>query len=429
MGTAITLEVGGMTLDYSKNHRGNDHGPLFQDSDRQRFHSYEVVRRAGADDEDNEQSKPVGFRRTLGDTVPRLKLLGYSIESAAEEYAAVCEAVLEDREFFEQEGLQTTLDIMSFIEFRAFVTTHALADLSDEFVSLDPVKMRGRFTDDSQNQRLPHSSMDETVGYSELSHFGNLIGVLHPYHLLVLLAENASNNHLFVDWQYGPLVESGWAKEEVFVADAKRGETFLVATEGSSDAYVLRHAFKLLASGIEDFFRFIDVSERHPFPGTGNLLKFAEGLVKIDVQNQIIFLFDNDAEGAETHQRVVALNLPGNMRSLVLPETDEFKSFPTRGPDGVALSDINRKAASIECYLDLVRPKLPAPQIVWTNYRKETDTYQGALEQKEAYTKAFLHQTSATVEDRSYDFSKIALVLTSLTHECSGIAQSQRTIG
>ena len=38
-------------------------------------------------------------------------------------------------------------------------------------------------------------------------------------------------------------------------------------------------------------------------------MKFAEGLAKIDVQNQVIFVFDNDAEGLDAHQRLFTLTL------------------------------------------------------------------------------------------------------------------------
>ena len=74
---------------------------------------------------------------------------------------------------------------------------------------------------------------------------------------------------------------------------ARRTQTFLVATEGGCDAHILKHAFASLRSEVADFFRLIDVSRRHPFQRTGNLLKFAEGLAKIDVQNQLVFVFDN----------------------------------------------------------------------------------------------------------------------------------------
>jgi hypothetical protein len=224
-----------------------------------------------------------------------------------------------------------------------------------------------------------------------------------------------------VVWQYGPLVEAGWANESDFTPGARRTQTFLIATEGSSDAYVLKHAFALLRPEIEDFFRFIDVSESHPFPGSGNLLKFAEGLAKIDVHNQVIFLFDNDAEGLDTYQRLLSLTLPPNMRAMMLPELEQFRSFPALGPEGVKCADINRRAAAIECYLDLEIGSHPPAKVVWTSYKKELGTYQGALEHKEAYTKAFLKQTSETMASESYDVEKLRAVLDAIVSECSSM--------
>ncbi|TGT57216.1 hypothetical protein EN802_34550, partial [bacterium M00.F.Ca.ET.159.01.1.1] len=92
--------------------------------------------------------------------------------------------------------------------------------------------------------------------------------------------------------------------------------------------------------------------ERHPFSGTGSLVKFAEGLAKIDVQNQVLVVLDNDAEGMDALEAIKRFRLPSNMRALCLPELDEFRDFPARGPDGVTNSDINGRAAAIECYLD-----------------------------------------------------------------------------
>lgn len=251
-----------------------------------------------------------------------------------------------------------------------------------------------------------------------------MINVLHPYSVLRLLAEQEANLDAKVLWQYGPLVENGWAKASEFVSGARRSQTFLVATEGSSDAYILKHALTLLRPEIEDFFRFIDVSERHPFPGAGNLLKFAEGLAKIDVQNQIIFLFDNDAEGFDTYQRLLKLKLPlpPNMRSMLLPELEQFRSFPAQGPEGVNNADINRGAAGIECYLDLTTGQYPPAKVIWTNYKKELDTYQGALEFKESYIEEFMRQTPSAISAGDYDASKLRAALDALVNECSAMA-------
>lgn len=156
--------------------------------------------------------------------------------------------------------------------------------------------------------------------------------------MLRVLAGNPANLESHVTWQYGPLVENGWATVDEFVPLARRRETFLIATEGTSDAHILAHAFKLLRPGIADFFRFIDVTERHPFPGTGNLLKFAEGLVKIDVQNQTVFVFDNDAEGAEAFGKLSNYSLPANMRAMVLPALEMFRAFPADTSSGQPMS-------------------------------------------------------------------------------------------
>ena len=240
--------------------------------------------------------------------------------------------------------------------------------------------------------------------------------------MLRLLAENAVNRATDVVWQYGPLVEAGWASATEFFGDARRTETFLVATEGSSDAHILRHALALLRPGILDFFRFIDVSERHPFSGTGNLVKFAEGLAKIDVHNQTVFVFDNDAEGVEAFRRLGSLRLPPNMRAIVLPDREAFREFPARGPQGDHLADINGRGAAIECYLDHRLHDYPPPRVVWTIYKPDMDDYHGALEHKESYLKAFLALRQDAIADSGYDTSGINSVLDALIAECVSIA-------
>src|SRR5262249_15234297 len=156
-----------------------------------------------------------------------------------------------------------------------------------------------------------------------------------------------------------------------------------------------------------------------PFSGTGNLVKFAEGLAKIDVQNQVVFMFDNDAEGLDALQRLSTLPLPANMRGIMLPELEDFRAFPAQGPEGLRNSDINRRAAAIECYLDLGVGGHPPAKVLWTNYKKGLGVYQGALEHKGSYIKEFLKQTSDTLANGSYDVRKIEAVLDVLIAECT----------
>lgn len=429
MGTEILLTFEGLTLTYSKNFRGMDHGMLFQEKDRKRIRSDQVDYDYYEQHKDEDATPmEMSFVKPLKGVLSRLELLGFTLRHAKDEYEARCEACYEERIDMAGEDEKPQIDFLSFEEFVALVTSHAVQSLDDTYISLDDREkedeaIRGRFAGQKYWERLPHSwEDDERQSYSERSYFGDLIAVLHPYSLLRVLAANEANLNGNVLWNYGPLVHNGYASDSEFTADARRTQTFLVATEGSSDAYVLKHALTLLRPEIADFFRFIDISERHPFSGAGNLLKFAEGLAKIDVHNQIVFLFDNDAEGSDVYKRVSTLTLPMNMRAMMLPDMDALRNFPTEGPEGTRHADINGRAASIECYLDLDYGGSPPAKVIWTNYKKELGVYQGSLEGKEAYTKAFLKVTPEKLASGTYNVEKLQAVLDALESECSSIA-------
>ena len=426
MGTEITLDIGGLAVTYAKNHLGIDHGSLFQEQDRRALKSGQLDYDYYEREEEDPTSAEMAFERPLKDVVPRLELLGFNLNRVRREYENIAGSWREERQSFSDEDSGPLPDLMSFPEFRRFATEHPLASLDDTFVSGFDVEskktIRGRFVDQAVTSRIPNYEPHDIQAYSERSYFGELVSFLQPYSVIRLLAEGNKNDDASVVWQYGPLVDASWATEGEFVSGARRTETFLIATEGSSDVHILKHGLALLRPGIADFFRFIDVSKSHPFSGTGNLIKFAEGLVKIDVQNQIVILFDNDAEGLDAHQRLSALTLPPNMRGVMLPEMEAFRAFPTQGPEGIRESNINRRAAAIECYLDLDVGKYSPAKVVWTNYKRALGGYHGRLEHKESYTKKFLEQTHEAIADGSYDTGKIEAVLDMLLSECTALA-------
>ncbi|MEO5366432.1 MAG: HEPN/Toprim-associated domain-containing protein [Magnetococcus sp. WYHC-3] len=428
MGTEITLDISGLALDYSKNHMGNDHGALFQEKDRQRRRSdqvnYEYFIETNADPAPMEMA----FAKPLREVLPRLEVMGFTLKNAETAYQGVLQSVREEMAESADDDAEPK-ELMGFDEFCDFVTIHAVQSLDDTFISSidgrDESQTQGRFSDKTLTSRIPTPwDVDHWSAYSERSYFGSLIRILHPYYLLRILAGNPENMESEVVWQYGPLVENGWASEDQFKPGARRRQTFLIATEGSSDVHILKHAFSILRPEIADFFRFIDVNERHPFSGAGNLRNFAEGLAKIDIHNQTVFLFDNDAEGVDAFQKVSGLSLPPNMRAMTLPDMDEFRDFPAKGPEGLRRTDINGRAAAIECYLDLEFNGNSSAQVIWTNLKKDLDVYQGALESKEGHTKAFLDQSTGSVASGAYNVNKISRVLDAIVAECTAIAES-----
>ena len=423
MGTSISLRVAGTDIDWTKNGPGENHGPLFQDGDLTRLRSEQVdYDRVDPNDPDFAREE-IAFARQLSGVVPRLELLGFTLDQVEAEYSQATQEHAGEPEALGDESESASPRPMTFPEFCTFVSSHTIRELNDTVVwrvdGDDTRRREGRFFGRGLNKRTPRD-WNYKSGYSERSYFASLMMFLHPYSILRVLAECPMNANAQVDWQFGPVVCSGWAEESQFLAGPRRTQTFLIATEGSSDTHILEHALSLLRPGIKDFFRFIDMTDGHPFPGTGNLVKFARGLAKIDVHNQVVFLLDNDAEGMLAYKEIQSLSLPSNMRATHLPPLDELRAIPARGPEGVSPTDINGRAAAIECFLDFDAPGPPPPEIRWTNYNKELNAYQGALCNKQSFAKAFLKQNLASLSN--YDVTKISKLLDHIVAVCTDIA-------
>jgi hypothetical protein len=427
LGTSIELTVGGITIDWSKNNMGMDYGFLFQEGDQARRPSDQINYEYYAEHPEMDlAADEAALVRPLARVLPRLDLLGHTLDTARAEYEATTR---EELEICDRIGnADASRYHMTFEEFCAFASRQSLSSLSDTYVEFNKTdryqEAKGRFIKDAEEiARIPAVGRSDAF-WSERSYFGSRICILSSYSMLQIFGQSDANAGAEVVWQYGPLVQSGWANEECFRPGALRSQIVLVATEGTSDSRVIRKALDILQPDIADFFRFIDVDERHPFWGPGNFVKFAEVLIRIDVQNHLIFLLNNDAEGLDASRRLQELRMPQNMRAMVLPDLAAFRRFPARGPEGVNMCDINGRAAAIECYLDLDLPGRPPAQVLWSSYKKEVDAWQGVLEYKETYMRRFLDQQSETLLGGSYDISKLEMVLKALLAEATKLASS-----
>lgn len=419
MGTSIELTVGGVSLDYSKNFMGNDWGHLFQEGDLLR-------RRTSAIDYDYYAEHPeeveeladaeLTFVRSLSRVLPRLALLGHSLDGARVEY----EALLDEAASMADDD-EATPQHLNFEEFCSLANRFPLADLADAYVPDDFIA-QGRLTAYAEEfSRIPWAERSDLY-WSEKSYLASKVCILSAPSMLLVFGLNPANADAEVEWEFGPIVHAGWVDRDAFQPDTRRGQPILVATEGASDARILRRALDLLRPDVADFFRFIDGDERHHFWGTGNLVKFAEGLLRIDIENRVLFLLDNDAEGVDAYAKLQKLPMPGNLRSMLLPSLDEFRTFPALGPEGSSVSDINGRAAAIECYLDLNLAQYPPARVVWSNYKKDIDTWHGALDFKESYVKHFMGQDASALTAGTYDVSKLNKLLDALLAEGALVA-------
>lgn len=422
MGTEISLDVGNLELIWSKNHPGPDHSCLFHEAERTTIQREEIY----------EYSCPNGFQSTVAAVLPRLELLGHTLERARKEYeTAIAINTRRRLEYTEDAGTPPpTSNYLTFDDVLVVVKSFRAKDLSKEIDDEEPGAKRVLAPE--LMQRLPWYDVWDYGGrsfeidtvFSERTSAEYILGGFEPYTAIRLLAENPSNLECPVTWDYGPLVSNGWAVEDEFRITRRDRDCFLIVTEGGSDAAMLRHAIELLRPEIRDFFRYIDMEEGYPFSGTGQLHKFVQGLVAMRVPLNVVAVYDNDAEGFAAFQKTQQLKLLPSYRVCILPALSELSSFPTIGPTGASFADINRRAASLECYLDLNRRGLPEVQAQWGGLNESVGAYQGSLQGKTQFMNDFLRYRGFADRRGEYNFSKLEKVLDVVVGACVDIASS-----
>lgn len=422
MGTYISLDVGAIEIAWSKNHPGLDHSCLFHETDRVEIQH----------DWSGEDDCQMGFRSTVAAVLPRIELLGHTLDRARREYETAITINSRERlEYAEAVGEPApSTDYLAFDEILTIAKSIPAKGLSKEIDEKNQEPKRVLAS--GLVSRLPWYSVEDYRGrsfeidtvFSESTSAEYVLGGFDPYTIIRLLAENPANLDCPVTWDYGPLVSGGYAREEEFAINRRDRDCFLIVTEGGSDAVILRRAIELLRPQVRDFFRYIDMEEGYPFSGTGQLHKFIQGLVAMRVPLNVVAVYDNDAEGFAAFQKTSSLKLLPSYRVCILPELAALSSFPTMGPTGASLADINRRAASLECYLDLNRRGLPEVQVQWGGFNESAGSYQGSLRGKTQFMNDFLGYRGGADRRGDYDFAKLEKVLDVVLGACVDIAST-----
>jgi hypothetical protein len=367
VGSFITLGIERLEVDWAKNSLSRNHSRLFLPTDVRDVTYYYA--------DDVTQQKP-GYARSLRSVLKRLELLGYTVEGCREIYNNLAtHPGLEQRPTVSFEILQKSLS-------RVDVKKFALPDSDPVDFDLGEYVTKTILEDPEWAKCVPETARHEFLD-------GCFLENLDPYIILRLLAENPKNLDLDVAWRFSDLVEGGWIEGDCLYESLSPSEKFLIVTEGSTDTGILKKSLGLVEPDVADFFHFIDMAENYPFTGTGNVIRFCEGLAKINILNRVLIVLDNDTAGHSAAERLRKLKLPPQIRTLVLPDLAKCQDIRTIGPSGENVENVNGRAVSIECFLDLGYGAPSPPVIRWTVYDSSQDSYQGELVGKNTYVRKF----------------------------------------
>jgi len=389
LGSYITLGIEGTDIDFEKNFSFRDHSKLFLPADKKKIpyvYGDEIIQMRD------------GYARVLSSVKNRLDLLGYSMKSVEEKYNQFLFSV----ELYSV-GVKIPFEIFHNVVYNIDIKEASVFDQGEYDLIGFWGYLTKQFRINLEFKKFISTIEDEDGEYQSFYYLDEYFERIDPYIIIRIIAENPINHTLELNWKYRDIVENGWVAEESIFKGLSNKDKILIVTEGSSDSFIIKRSIDDLYPDISDFFEFVDMEENYPFTGVGNLFKFLKGLISIGVQNNIIFIFDNDIAGNEIYSLALGNEKPNNIVVIKLPYCTEFENFETIGPSGLHIVNINDKAVAIECFLDFTSVG-SKPLVRWTSYSKKLNEYQGELVKKDSYVKAF---KKANLLGSNYDTEKL----------------------
>lgn len=384
MESMIRLGIERMEIDWRKNNFCDDHSCLFQKDDS------EIVPYYYANDEVKYKK---GFLKNINSIKRRLNLLGYTLNKIENMFN-------EEVDYFNQlYNMSLPINFNDYYNVIININIKNIDMTSDEYERDYDL---GEYVRKCVIIEIPELKKI----FNDASYMiGEFLENLSPYITLRILSENKNNLDLNLIWRTVDVIEHGGLLEEDITPKLTSENKILIVTEGSTDTIIIQKCIDLLYNDISDFFDYIDMEKNYPFTGTGNLKNFIKGLAKINILNNILVILDNDTAGYSVYKDIDKIVLPKNLKVITLPNHIDFDNFKCRGPQGDSYENINRKAVSIECFLDysLINEDV---YVRWTGFDKNLVQYQGNIEPKDLLIKSF-HKYS----NREYNYDKMKYLI------------------
>lgn len=207
---------------------------------------------------------------------------------------------------------------------------------------------------------------------------------------------------------------------DILLSGVDVNSKIIVLTEGSSDKSIIERSLNLLYPHLADFYRFMDFGLANASGGASSLISQVKGFIGVGIQNKVIAFLDNDTAAHVAKKALDKIHLPSNIRILHYPDLSFAENYPTIGPTGLQLANINKLAGSIELYLgkDILEKDGEYTLVEWHGFDKSLGKYQGELLNKKSIQCDFYCKLSDCEEDHSkilqYDWSGMQLILHSL---------------
>lgn len=252
----------------------------------------------------------------------------------------------------------------------------------------------------------------------------------HDYLLFLRLTIETADPDEYLVYDLSELVNAGWVDQDndhVALAEAETrknaalSQKVIVLTEGTTDKDILERSLKLLYPHLSDCFHFFDFDlnrTNRVGGGVGPLANLVRAFAGANVSHRILALFDNDTAAKEALINLDPSILPENIVIKHYPDLEICEKYPTVGPSGREIMNVNGLAGSLELYLgeDVLRDSsgelIP---VQWAGPSKAVQAYQGEVRDKRDIHKRYLDKLdeceSSPERTHRYDWEGIREII------------------
>lgn len=327
----------------------------------------------------------------------RLAIQGYSAGRIAKMWEEARTEYLEwNSKYLEPHDL-AVVSSLTFSEWKAEVEARALAkfeggDVPHSQIPLEGIAGHGPFWDPFANLALELDTLEPTAVWVDLCQAFPEHGFDPARSLL---------DNLSPDW---PELDAVLHEQSPII----------VLTEGRTDQRIISAAMKAFYPEFADAYQFMEFDAFKVEGGASPLTKMVKAFAGIRIRSRMLAIFDNDAAGADALLSLNAIKLPGNLRTMSLPDLSFARSYPTEGPGGLRRMDVNGSACAIEMYLGRDSLTDDAGQlrpVRWTQYTDRVQRYQGEVIGKSAVTEKFLRSLEANPKTLRRKYPEMVILL------------------
>ncbi|RZK01677.1 MAG: hypothetical protein EOO43_24090 [Flavobacterium sp.] len=229
------------------------------------------------------------------------------------------------------------------------------------------------------------------------------LGIAHGLYLVLSCLQPDE----IVEYDFSWIINGGWVKDEVPLIEV---EKIIVLTEGKTDAEFISKSVQMLYPHLHAYYHFIDFDGFKVEGNASALVKMIKAFAASNVKHPIIAIFDNDTAGLSEMNNILRINLPNNIKVIKLPDIPLAKKYPTIGPTGVKVQNVNGLACGIEMYLgkEILLYDNAFTPIRWRDYKDSLGQYHGVLDRKDEVQNKFREMVK---QNEKWDMAEMRILL------------------